>query len=158
MLFPSAVGQPDALLGFPSGQVGRQLAEMVRDPLSSTGSLSGFSRHRSGAASASASALAPLLPPRSWNDAFNRAALELIALTATTTAAGRADRVSAAATDMGAHGGGVSALQKIERAAIAAATPVSYSPQVSSYGRASAVDQDELPPSIRTSFRRRSSS
>ena len=59
-----------------------------------------------------------------------RSALELIAMTATTAAAGRADRVSAAATDMGAHGGGVSALQKIERAAIAAATPVSYSPQV----------------------------
>lgn len=108
--------------------MGRHLAEMVRDPLS-MGGLSGISRQR---AIVAAATTAVPLPPRSWNDAFNRAALELIALTATTAAAGRADRVSAAATDMGAHGGGggVSALQKIERAAIAAATPVSYSPQV----------------------------
>ena len=107
---------------------------MVRDPIA-PGSLA---RQRAAAAGMVVGGVAGggalPLSPRSWNDAFNRAALELIALTATTAAAGRADRVSAAATDTGGGGGGGGAggaLHKIERAAIAAATSISYSPQVS---------------------------
>lgn len=62
---------------------------------------------------------------RTWPEAFHKAAVELIALTASSTAARRLDRVTAAARD--AAGGGP-ALHKIERAAIAAATPLSYAP------------------------------
>lgn len=62
---------------------------------------------------------------KTWGEAFHASALELIAMTATTEAAGRTDRVTAA---MGDAAGGP-ALNKIERAAIAAATPITYAPQ-----------------------------
>ncbi len=64
--------------------------------------------------------------PLNWHERFNRSALELIALTATTGLGKGADRVTAAASDAAAP-----ALQKIERAAIAAATPITYVPQAS---------------------------
>jgi hypothetical protein len=61
-----------------------------------------------------------------WQERFHRAALELIAITTSSASGtGRADRLAAAAaTDAAAP-----ALLKIERAAIAAATPISYQPQ-----------------------------
>ncbi|KAF6254728.1 hypothetical protein COO60DRAFT_1703166 [Scenedesmus sp. NREL 46B-D3] len=61
-----------------------------------------------------------------WQERFHRAALELIAVTTSSASGtGRADRLAAAAaTDAAAP-----ALLKIERAAIAAATPISYQPQ-----------------------------
>eukprot|EP00955_Chlamydomonas_euryale_P105942 365670-Chlamydomonas_euryale.AAC.2 len=110
---------------------------MVRDPpavgagASSRRAASGAPGSAGAAAAATCAAGLPTsalaLPPGpvKWSDAFNRAALELIALTATTPAAARADRVVTAASDTAGN-----ALHKIERAAIAAATPISYSPQV----------------------------
>eukprot|EP00798_Chlamydomonas_sp_ICE-L_P001585 gene1585-32972_t len=59
-----------------------------------------------------------------WPEVFNRTAMELIALTSTSVATARPDRVSAAATDAAGP-----ALQKIERAAIAASTHITYAPQ-----------------------------
>lgn len=131
-----------------STQVGRLLAEMVRDPLTACeagrhasghamttstgsaatgradGSVHGAGGAGSSGAGPSSTALVVPLPRQAWHEVFNRSALELIALTATNAAAGRPDRIATAATDTAG-----TALHKIERAAIAAATPISYSPQ-----------------------------
>ena len=95
--------------------MGRLLAELVREP---PPTVAGMRRHPPSTLTAST---APSSGATNWREAFNRAALELIA---TTTNSGRPDKLSAAANDAAAP-----ALHKIERAAIAASTPVTYAPQ-----------------------------
>lgn len=106
-------------------QLGRQLSELVREPGQTA---TAPRRSMAGGAGPGAEA-APITSRTDWHAAFGRAAMELIALTAGPAAGqlgmGRHDKVTAAAaTDATAP-----ALHKIERAAIAAATPLTYNPQ-----------------------------
>lgn len=117
--------------------MGRTLAELVRQPpgagpglgsatagnSSTTGGATGARRWISVAGGSEEENGVTYSGRTEWREMFNRCALELIALTSTQKL-GKSENVQAAASDAAAP-----ALMKIERAAIASSTPITYLPQ-----------------------------
>ncbi|KAG2449728.1 hypothetical protein HYH02_005255 [Chlamydomonas schloesseri] len=116
-------------------QLARLLSDLVRDPLQGGGGRRPGGGHHlhlepgaggGGLGLGGGGGLGRGGLPADWHSSFTAVALELIALTTTGTAPAvrHGDKLTAAANDAAAP-----ALHKIERAAIAAASAVSYSPQ-----------------------------